>query len=328
MIHLRESDFWNYFFWTEHIKRFISPVAGQHPKPFWYFVPILAGGALPWIFLLPAVFSGAKGVVRSKDSLVRFAICWVLFPFLFFSACSGKLIPYILPCFPPLVVIIAIGLAGYFEEGKKRAFNICTLSLAVLMVVIAAAFVMNRTTNMLGFTIYDRSETWKWVLVACGFLVWGIGAFFSAMQSDCRKKLVLYVIASLPLLFSGHFALPDHVMENRAPERLLLRNQDKVLADTMVVTGDHLVHAVCWFYKRDNVYLLENSGELRYGLERDHSKASRLITVKDLREIINRRSGKHRVVLFLKAKHYRKYKDFLPEPELEDIDNGFVFLRF
>lgn len=132
MVHLRESDFWNYFFWTEHIKRFISPIPGQHPKPFWYFIPILAGGALPWLFLLPAVFSGVKGVVRSKDSLVRFAICWFLFPFLFFSACSGKLIPYILPCFPPLVIIIAIGLVNYFERGKQKAFSICALFFAVV----------------------------------------------------------------------------------------------------------------------------------------------------------------------------------------------------
>ena len=328
MIHLRESDFWNYFFWTEHIKRFISPIAGQHPKPFWYFIPVLAGGALPWIFLLPSIFSGSKSVIRRKDPLVRFAICWLLFPFLFFSACSGKLVPYILPCFPPLVIILTIGLTDYFAQGKKKAFTICTLSLAVLMGAIAAALVMNQTTNMLGVRIYDRSETWKWALAACGFLVWGIGAFFSAMQSDYRKSLVLYLIAPLPLLFSGHFALPDQVLKERAPERLLLRNQDKVLADTIVVTGDHLVHAVCWFYKRDNVYLLEKSGEFRYGLERDHSKPSRLLTVKDLREIINRRPGKHRVVLFLKAKHYRKYKDSLPKPELEDIDNGFVFLRF
>jgi len=120
MIHLRESDFWNYFFWTEHIERFISPIPGQHPKPFWYFLPVFAGGAFPWLFLFPVIFSETKEAVRRKDPLVRFAICWFLFPFLFFSACGGKLIPYILPCFPPLVIIITIGLTDYFEKRKKR----------------------------------------------------------------------------------------------------------------------------------------------------------------------------------------------------------------
>ncbi|MFH1951334.1 MAG: phospholipid carrier-dependent glycosyltransferase [Pseudomonadota bacterium] len=328
MIHLRESDFWNYFFWTEHIKRFISPDPGQHPKPFWYFIPVLAGVASPWLFLLPAILSGAKGVVHRRDSLIRFAVCWLLFPFLFFSACSGKLIPYILPCFPPLVIIITIGLTKYLETGKKKAFTIGASFFAGVMVLLAVALVVSQTTDILGPKAYDLSQTWEWVVAAAGFLIWGVVAFFPAMVSASRKGLVLYAIAPFMLLFAAHFAFPDHVMEERAPENLLLRNRDRVHPETMVVTGDHLVHAVCWFYKRDNVYLLETGGELSYGLERDHSNPSRLLTIKELREIIKRSSGKHRIVLFLKMKHYLKKRDQLPKPEYEDVDNGFVFLRF
>ena len=328
MIHLRESDFWNYFFWTEHIKRFISPIAGQHPKPFWYFIPVLAAGSIPWLFLFPAIFSEIKTAVRRKDPLVRFAICWLLFPFLFFSACGGKLVPYILPCFPPLVVILTIGLTDYFEQGKKKAFTICTLSLAGLMGAIAVVLMIDQTTNIFGIKGYDGSETWKWVAAAAGFIIWGMVAFFSTKESEPGKKLALYAIAPLLLFFSGHFILPDQVMEERAPENILLRNRVMVQPETMIIAGDHLVHAVCWIYKRNNVYLLETGGELRYGLERDHSSPSRLLTIKELREIIKRSSGKHRIVLFLKMKNYLKKRDQLPKPEYEEVDNGFVFLRF
>ncbi|MDZ7696998.1 MAG: phospholipid carrier-dependent glycosyltransferase [Deltaproteobacteria bacterium] len=99
MIHLREGDFWNYFFWTEHISRFLSPIPGQHPKPFWYFIPVLIGGLLPWVALMPAAVMGVGRRWR-QDAFIRFLFCWFFFPFLFFSASSGKLIPYILPCFP------------------------------------------------------------------------------------------------------------------------------------------------------------------------------------------------------------------------------------
>jgi len=328
MVHLRESDFWNYFFWTEHIKRFISPIPGQHPKPFWYFIPILAGGALPWIFLLPAVFSGAKGVVRSKDSLVRMAICWFLFPFLFFSACSGKLIPYILPCFPPLAIIVAIGLMNYFEAGKRRSFAISASFLAIVTGGAAVVLVASQTTDLLEFRAYSRPETWKWVVAAAGLLIWSSACFLSAMGSDSKKKLALYATAPLMLLFSVHFILPDQVMEERAPGGLLSRNRGMVNAETMVVSDEYLVHAVCWFYRRDNIYLLEKGGELRYGLERDESKPSRLLTIKEFREIINRNSGKNRVILIAEEKRYRQWMSLLPKPEFEDIDDGFVFLRF
>ena len=327
MIHLRESDFWNYFFWTEHINRFISPVAGQHPKPVWYFIPILAGGALPWIFLLPSISSGSKGVIRRKDPIVRFAICWFLFPFLFFSACSGKLIPYILPCFPPLAIIVAIGLVNYFEAGRKRSFAICASSLAVIVGGAAVALVVSQTTDLFGFRAYGRPETWKWLVAASGLLIWSSASFLSATGSDSRKKLALYAIAPLMLLFSVHFILPDQLMEGRAPEGLLSRNRDMVNAETMVVSDEYLVHAVCWFYRRDNIYLLERGGELRYGLERDESKPSRLLTIKELRKIINSNSGKNRIILIAEAKRYKKWRSLLPKPEFEEIDGGFVFLR-
>lgn len=328
LIHLRESDFWRYFFWVEHIKRFLSPMPGQHPKLFWYFLPILAGGALPWLILFPAVFSETKAAVRRKDPLVRFVLCWFLFPFLFFSACSGKLVPYILPCFPPLVMLIITGLTDYFEKGKKRAFNICAGSLALLLAAIAAALVLNQITRIIGVRAYDPSETWKWVAITGSLLAWGAGAFFSARQSYWKKKLALFTLAPLPLLFSAHVALPNHVMEDRAPEHLLLRNQDKVHADTLIVTGDHLVHAVCWFYKRDNVYLFEDTGELKYGLARDNSVPPRILAVGDLNKIIDAHSERGGVILFLKTKSYMKYKDRLPAPEFKDADNSFVFLRF
>jgi 4-amino-4-deoxy-L-arabinose transferase len=328
LIHLRENDFWNYFFWTEHISRFLSPMPGQHPKSLWYFLPILAGGTLPWLIFLPAVFSETRESVRRKDPIVRFAVCWFLFPFLFFSACSGKLVPYILPCFPPLVVIIAVGLTDYFGKGKKRAFNTCAVFFAVLMGAMAAGLVLNQTTRIFGIRTYDPSETWKWAAATIGFLAWGAGAFFSARQLDWRKKLSLFTLAPLLLLFSAHAALPDHVMEDRAPERILLRNQDNVHADTLIVTGDHLVHAVCWFYKRNDVYLIENAGELQYGLDRDHSVPPRLLTVQDVSQLIDAHSRTGGAVLFLKRKKYVGIKDRLPEPRFKDADNGFVFLRF
>ena len=174
MIHFREGDFWNYFFWTEHVARFLDPVRGQHPKPPWYFLPVLVGGALPWVIQSPAAIPMVLKFAIKKP-LIRFAICWFLFPFLFFSVCSGKLIPYVLPCFPPLAIIFAVGLAAYFGAGKKRAFSVAAWVLAIVCGLGGLFFLLSGLRAHEAVGIYTADEMGKWLLGSLGLfygLLW------------------------------------------------------------------------------------------------------------------------------------------------------------
>ena len=72
MIYLRENDFWRYFFWEEHVRRFFSDDA-QHAEPFWFFVLVLAGGALPWTAVFPVIVAGLKKT-QLKDPFLRFRL--------------------------------------------------------------------------------------------------------------------------------------------------------------------------------------------------------------------------------------------------------------
>jgi 4-amino-4-deoxy-L-arabinose transferase len=324
-VHLKESDFWHYFFWVEHIQRFASDKA-QHAEPFWFYIPTLIGGGLPWTFLLPAAIWGLKKT-RPENPLIRFSICWFLFPFLFFSASSGKLGTYILPCFPPLAILIAAGLLTYFGENKKKAFTAAALILAALSIMVALLLVISQLTDILGIKAYNPAETWKWILGTIALLIWASLLIFSVRPADFRKKMAIYCAAPLVLMFSAHFLIPDQTAVRKAPGEFLLRHQDKIQPDTLIVSHETTLHAVCWTYKRADVYLFMDTGELEYGLNYDDSK-HRLLDTEQFTKLVNENSGKHKIVLISKARDYEKYRAEIPKPSYEDDNGGFVFAQF
>ena len=327
MIHFREGDFWNYFFWTEHIARFVDPIRGQHPKPFWYFIPVLAGGALPWAVQIPAAIS--TGIENQKDKpLMRFAICWFLFPFLFFSFCSGKLIPYILPCFPPLAILFGVGLCRYFETGKRHAFSIATWVLAVFTGAMGFFLILSGMNSFKAVHLYHLEESYKWMIGSLAAFLWTFMLIWSTRIKDYRKKLVAYGAPVLLFFFIANLSVPGSVMDRRTPETLLTRNLDKVTSDAVLVSNDNLIRAVCWYFNRTDVKIVEQPGELTYGLDHDDSREPKFLNFDALKKLIQENSGKRPVILILIKDHYDNYAKRLPDPVFTDMTDHFVFAVF
>lgn len=327
MIYLRERDFWNYFFWTEHVRRFLSPIPGQHPEPFWYYLPVLIGGALPWVVLTPAAGLGLGRRWRD-DPLIRFLLCWFFFPLVFFSASSGKLIPYVLPCFPPVIVLVAIGVTKYLASGRRKAFDLGALLLGVALGVFALGFVFTQVTGLLGSRGYDPSEWVKWMAMVLGVSVWSVLTLLSLKKGDFRRKLVFFCVAPVLALLGSHMALPNRALEGRAPQTLLERNTNRVGNNALVVSDEYLFHAVCWFYNREDVHLLKKAGELAYGLRHAPDGEARLFSLDRFRKLIEKNQNRPRVILIVEADRYLNYVNSLPPPRFEDRDNGVIFLVY
>ena len=210
-IHIKQPDFWRYFFWYEHVQRFLSPDKGQHSEPFWYFIPIILAGTLPWSTWLTKAVSGLKGA-WSEDSLIRLAICWLLFLFLFFSACGGKLATYILPCFPPLVILLVTGfLRWYTFPGMEKKFTKDLYISASLMGIGAAGFLVTQMSPWEKVQIYHSGESWKWMLIVMALLMYAAFLVIAARQKYENKRLVCCCLAPMALLFCVPFIVPDRV---------------------------------------------------------------------------------------------------------------------
>jgi 4-amino-4-deoxy-L-arabinose transferase-like glycosyltransferase len=99
-------DFLQFFFVREHLERYLTDVENR-VEPWWYFAAVFAAGALPW---LPQLGKALLQGWRASAPLGQFDVqrllwIWCVFILAFFSLSDSKLSPYILPIFPPLVLL-------------------------------------------------------------------------------------------------------------------------------------------------------------------------------------------------------------------------------
>ena len=328
LIHFREPDYWRYFFWVEHIQRFFSENSAQHPEPVWFFIPVLAIGLLPWTFILPAAFIGAVERISLTDPFIKFLICWFLFPFIFFSVSEGKLTTYILPCFAPAAILIAMGIVSYFEKSGRKVFTVGLLIFTGLIFFLAFALLFLQVTNFIGFKVYDYSETGKWVWVFFVLLLWCGMMILAIRLKDPKKSLALYGLAPLLAMLSAQFALPLQITRGKSMGDFFQQQAHKVQPDTVIISERGAVGSVCWYFKRQNVYVFGHPGELDYGLDYADAKPRHLTSEKQVRQLIAQSNPADRPIFIGRTELWSEYKNYLPQPTFQEDDGYFVFVRF
>jgi 4-amino-4-deoxy-L-arabinose transferase-like glycosyltransferase len=115
-ISIREPGFLDFYFVGEHIRR-IFDSSFSHGEPPYFYVPVIIAGLLPWSLLVP--FLTWRGMPANPAR--RYCVIAALVIIGTFSASSGKLIPYIIPAFPPLAVLLADGIVtcAWPEESLR-----------------------------------------------------------------------------------------------------------------------------------------------------------------------------------------------------------------
>jgi hypothetical protein len=129
----------------ETIVRFKEGVS--HTGPFWYYLPILFVGFLPWSIYLIMNFR----ILHFRVSFLRYISSFSLTTFLFFSICRTKLPTYILPILFPLSVYVGVILDKKYEEIKRIEVGIF-----FAMIVMFSAYILIRPNDLLKFLSYGE----------------------------------------------------------------------------------------------------------------------------------------------------------------------------
>ncbi|CAI8858175.1 Undecaprenyl phosphate-alpha-4-amino-4-deoxy-L-arabinose arabinosyl transferase 2 [Pseudomonas sp. IT-P74] len=256
-VHAQEPDYWRFFFWHEHIRRFAGDDA-QHDAPWWFYLPLLVGFSMPWVALLPPAFKQAWQSRRQSN--IGFLLLWLWMPLFFFSLSKGKLPAYILPCLLPLALLLGHALADRLKLEQGRALGINgLLNLAVGVVTLLALVYLQ-----LKKPIYDH-ELHNLMLVFIGLIGWIMANLLQAFRPlQCWAAPAFGSLLLAAVLPAG---LPNSVVANKTPDQFILDHAQELGQSAKLLSNDlGAASALSWRVKRPEVAFFNTIGELKYGL--------------------------------------------------------------
>jgi 4-amino-4-deoxy-L-arabinose transferase-like glycosyltransferase len=278
VVSLRNPGFFDFFFIHEHFTRFLT---GEHRRegPWWYFLPILLVGTLPWVTVFAWTLRRAwihAPVSRNGFSWQRFALVWSAFILLFFSASGSKLPSYILPMAPALALIIGREL----ELLPESLFIRLSLPLLALMGVVwlfamfgydaIAARLADARQPLPPLLAYG-----PWIKAALGVAFAGGVVSLLAMRR-CRRTasvlgLAFTTLVAVQLALTGF----DELAELRSSEPLLQRidAQYGPLRRDVPFYSVHMYDQTLPYYLGRTVTQVEHPDELAMGLASEPEKA-------------------------------------------------------
>ncbi|HMH17944.1 MAG TPA: glycosyltransferase family 39 protein [Burkholderiales bacterium] len=221
LVQQRNPEFFHFFFIYEHVERYLLP-DHHRPGPWWYYVPVLLVGLLPWTPSIPAAFVKAwRTPDASRFRVDRFLAIWTAVVVVFFSASSSKLPGYVLPAVPAILLLFARHYRALSERARRAPAVACVVAGVVLALLAAVLPTVgaNRTWPEFdpGYAIWLLAAALT--LSAAGFAAFRL---FSGGREEASLAVVgLGSLLAVQLALSGTHLLDARYSSERLVESVV-----------------------------------------------------------------------------------------------------------
>ena len=264
-VSLANPEFAWFFFVHEHLQRYTSTIH-QRYQPWYFFIPILMLGILPWLVtLVDGLIHARKQLTRDKsfDPLL-FALLWAGFIFLFFSASGSKLPSYILPIFPALALIIGLRLKTI--TGRTLAWQLVPIAAIAAAGLAATPFAVKLASTNIPAELYLAQTPWLYAAGAT-LLIGTLAAIGFGWRGHVKHAVIACALAGLAttqlLVMSEDGLSPAHSTYH------LAQKLQPYLKPGAPFYSVRTYEQTLPFYIKRTVTLVDYQDEMAYGLQQE-----------------------------------------------------------
>lgn len=310
LVQISNPEFFHFYFIKQHFLRYLTPYAKREQE--WWFLPIvLLLGFYPWIFFLlqslkinlaSITWKNLKTIWQNYQLRpLVFLIIWIFFIYLFFSFSSSQLIPYILPIFPPLSIIVGNYLARMCSQsnsnfGLDLGFKLITFGNFILgiTIIIAINFMLDFKQEIYSpVRFYEVAA----IVIVCGFLI-----YYFYRKHGINAGFVVIAFTMAIFLLSINPFLP--IMNHRSIKPLAIELKAKLNPSDEVINFQDYYQDLPFYLER-TVTLVNYAGELEFGIK--HMDASKWVI--NTNEFWHRWYSDKKIYMITSSENYKQLQD-------------------
>lgn len=266
-VQLRNPQFLREFLFQHNFERFATNMY-HHRQPFWYFIPVLLLGAMPWTALVIAGWvetiqqwreqtnahpskrglGGAPGKTglggapsAPEPTLPKFLLIWTVVVVAFFSISASKLPGYILAAIPPSTMLAAIWVAR--RERLAWPVIIAQAALSGFLLFLALLY-----PNLLVYRHSVPTEA-RWLALGIGLAVFlGTLSVLSRKGAATLRLVVLTpVIVGLAFLLRIGAPAIDNALSARPVARAIAQIETRPVEVTVFKASREIEYGLAFY---------------------------------------------------------------------------------
>ena len=261
-VSVRNPDFPEFFFIHEHFARFLTTVH-QRVEPWWFFLPLLLLGVLPWGFsIVPAALRAWRDAGPTQQfKPLRFLLIFSVFTVVFFSASGSKLAPYIQPVFPPLAAVWGVYVAQ--REDFVRLPGVVT---AILVTLVGSALLIYSALH----NSFIPQQAVVWVAIAAVAVIFAAAAGYTRQKPD-EPPLPLVIATLAVVAWQCFLTALSVVPPARSARDLVATVKPYVHPQTTLYSVGQYRETISPYLQR-TLTVVNFEGELQFGLHAEPGK--------------------------------------------------------